>query len=243
MKRNVVFIGGSGLIGKSLINNRIISAEFNCFNFDLINNFKNSSFFFKTDASNPLDLKKSIKKLHKKYGLIYAVVNCAYPKVLQKIDIPNININKFCKEVSGHIGLYLNVIQCFGGYFNKEKTSKIINFSSIYGSFIPRFEIYKNTKITTMPLQYLIIKNSINKLMEYSAKFLLKRNIKINNISPGGVANFFQDRNFIRKYSKFTSSNKLLAPSDLNGLVYFLLSPNSDMITGQNIIIDDGFTL
>jgi NAD(P)-dependent dehydrogenase (short-subunit alcohol dehydrogenase family) len=243
LKKNVIFVGGSGLIGKSLINDIRISSDFNCLNFDLRNSTEKSSLFFRTDASKMVNLNTAIQRAHKKHGLIYAVVNCAYPKALQKIDLPNINSDKFSREISNHLGLYLNVIQCFAKYFDKKKTSKIINFSSIYGSFMPRFEIYKNTSISTMPLQYLIIKSSINKLMEYSAKFFLKKNIKINNISPGGVQSSMEDKFFTRNYGKFTSNNKLLNCTDLNGLVNFLLSSHSDKITGQNIIIDDGFTL
>jgi NAD(P)-dependent dehydrogenase (short-subunit alcohol dehydrogenase family) len=135
------------------------------------------------------------------------------------------------------------VTQCFAKHFKKNNINKIINFSSIYGSQIPRFEIYKNTSIKTMPLQYSIIKNSINTLMSHSAKFFLKKNIKINNISPGGVLGLKENTKFVKNYGKFTSDRKLLEKSDITGIVFFLLSSGSDKITGQNMIIDDGFTL
>ena len=94
-----------------------------------------------------------------------------------------------------------------------------------------------------MPLQYLIIKNAIDSMMKYSAKFFLKKNIKINNISPGGILGLYENKKFIKNYTKFTAGNKMLCNKDLGGIVNFLLSTDSDKITGQNIIIDDGFTL
>ncbi len=241
MKKNVVFIGGSGLIGSVLIKNKKINQYFNCINFDLIN--KTNAFFLKTDASKPKQISNSIKKIYKRFGNIYAVINCVYPKVLQREDLPNINIIKFTKEIVNHLGIYLNVTQCFAKNFKKKNISKIINFSSIYGFQIPRFEIYKNTSIKTLPLQYSIIKNSVNTLMNYSAKFFLKRNIKINNISPGGILGFKENKKFVKNYGKFTSDGKLLSKFDITGVVLFLLSSESDKITGQNIVIDDGFTL
>lgn len=241
MKKNVVFIGGSGLIGSELINDKDINANFNCINFDLIN--KKNSFFYKTDASEQEQLKKSIVKVLKKFGNIYAVVNCVYPKVLQRNELPNINANKFLREINNHFGIYLNVIQCFTNIFDKNKISKIINFSSVYGSMIPKFEIYRSTSINTMPLQYAIIKNAINTMMLYSAKFFLKKRIKINNISPGGVLGLREDKKFIANYGKFTSSGAMLNKKDITKTVLFLLSSGSDKITGQNIIIDDGFSL
>lgn len=241
MKKNVVFIGGSGLVGSVLINDKNINKHFNCINFDLIN--KTNAFFLKTNANNPSQIFNSINKTYKKFGKIYAVVNCTYPKVLQRENLPNINTVKFVREIINHLGIYLNVTQCFVEHFKNNNISKIINFSSIYGLENPRFEIYKNTSIKTMPLQYAIIKNSINTLMTYSAKFFLKKNIKINNISPGGIQGFREDKRFIKNYGQFTSNGKLLEGSHIVGIVFFLLSSASNKITGQNIIIDDGFTL
>jgi enoyl-[acyl-carrier-protein] reductase (NADH) len=241
LKRNIIFIGGSGLVGSALINDKKINDNYNCVNFDLINN--GSSFFYKTDANKISQLTISLNKASKKFGSIYAVINCVYPKVLQKKNLPDIEVNKFILEISNHFGIYLNVIQCFAKYFKNKKISKIINFSSIYGSTIPRFEIYPKTSVKTMPLQYLIIKNAIDSMMKYSAKFFLKKNIKINNISPGGILGLYENKKFIKNYTKFTAGNKMLCNKDLGGIVNFLLSTDSDKITGQNIIIDDGFTL
>jgi NAD(P)-dependent dehydrogenase (short-subunit alcohol dehydrogenase family) len=241
LKKNVVFIGGSGLVGSALISDKKINENFNCINFDLMN--RANSFFIKTDASKSKQISSSIKEVLKKFGNIYAVVNCVYPKVLQRKNLPNIDSIKFSKEIADHLGIYLNVVQCFSKCFKKNYTSKIINFSSIYGSQNPKFEIYKNTSIKTMPLQYSLIKNSINTLTNYSAKFFLKKNIKINNISPGGILGYRENKKFVKNYGKFTSDGRLLDKTNLIGIVSFLLSSESDKITGQNIIIDDGFTL
>ena len=42
---------------------------------------------------------------------------------------------------------------------------------------------------------------------------------------------------------KFCSNKNLLQESDLNGIIEFLISDYSKKITGQDFIIDDGFTL
>ena len=122
MKKNVVFIGGSGLVGSVLIEDKKINQYFNCINFDLIN--KTNAFFLKTDASKPKQISNSIKKIYKRFGNIYAVVNCVYPRVLQREDLPNIDEIKFTKEIVNHLGIYLNVIQCFAKHFKKSNISK-----------------------------------------------------------------------------------------------------------------------
>ena len=142
MKKNIIFIGGTGLIGSSLINNKDIKINYNCINFDL--NSKNKKNFYLTDASNPNSLNISFSKFIKRFKNLYAVINCAYPKKNNIKQLPNINQKDFLADINNHFGLYLNVIQVFSNYFiKKKKPGIIINFSSIYGFFLPRFEIYK----------------------------------------------------------------------------------------------------
>ena len=108
------------------------------------------------------------------------------------------------------------------------------------GIFLPRFEIYKNSKFS-MPIQYLISKNGILQISKYMAKYYLKNNIRINCISPGGIFDNHK-KSFVKMYGKYTSSNKMLNKHDLCETVKFLLNKNAK-ITGQNIIVDEGFTL
>ena len=52
-----------------------------------------------------------------------------------------------------------------------------------------------------------------------------------------------QPKNFLRKYNAECNSKGMLEGKDLNGLLAFLISDSSKLITGQNIIIDDGWSL
>ena len=67
-------------------------------------------------------------------------------------------------------------------------------------------------------------------------------NVRVNSISPGGVFNN-QDPKFVKKYSNKVPLNRMAKPSELKSSLAFLTSPNSSYLTGQNIIIDGGFTV
>ena len=139
-----------------------------------------------------------------------------------KKNPPHINSKIFSKEISNHICSYFNTTQILCDYFVKNKIKgKIINFSSIYGTIIPRFEIYRNTGMN-LPLQYVISKHSIITLSKYFSKFYLKNKININTISPGGVIDN-QNKLFLKNYKKFCSTG-MIKKSDLNGTIEFLLS-------------------
>ena len=50
---------------------------------------------------------------------------------------------------------------------------------SIYGTLPPRFEIYRNTKLTT-PIEYVAIKAAIIQMTKYFAQYFKKDNIRVN---------------------------------------------------------------
>ena len=81
-------------------------------------------------------------------------------------------------------------------------------------------------------------------LMKHFASYCVSRkiNIRFNTVSPGGVYGN-QSASFKNKYKKFSKFYGMIQPDDLNGLVELLISDKSKTITGQNISVDDGFTL
>ena len=52
-----------------------------------------------------------------------------------------------------------------------------------------------------------------------------------------------QSETFLRKYNAYCGAKGMLDPTDITGAMLFLLSDASKYITGQNIVVDDGFSL
>jgi enoyl-[acyl-carrier-protein] reductase (NADH) len=74
------------------------------------------------------------------------------------------------------------------------------------------------------------------------AKYFKGMNIRVNAISPGGILDS-QPREFLEKYNKLCSTKGMLSKEDLNETLIFLLSDMSMYINGQNIVVDDGFSI
>jgi NAD(P)-dependent dehydrogenase (short-subunit alcohol dehydrogenase family) len=73
--------------------------------------------------------------------------------------------------------------------------------------------------------------------------------IRVNAISPGymlsDMTRQFTDDNpdLKRQWVDATPARRMGEPSDLDGLVAFLASRSSDLVTGQSVVIDGGYTL
>jgi NAD(P)-dependent dehydrogenase (short-subunit alcohol dehydrogenase family) len=192
-----------------------------------------------TDAASVEDL---IAALHATYGCIDAVVNNAYPRNKswgRKLE--DVTYADFCENLGAHLGGYFLVAQKFAMYFRANGGGNIVNMASIYGTQAPRFEIYVDAPMT-MPVEYAAIKSSIIQLTRYFAQYYKADGVRCNALSPGGILNQ-QTETFLRKYNNHCGEKGMLEAQDIVGTLVFLLSNDSRYVTGQNLIVDDGFCL
>ena len=122
----------------------------------------------------------------------------------------------------------------------KQESGSIINMASIYGVVAPDFSIYDKTNMT-MPAGYAAIKGGLLNLTRYIASYFGSQNIRVNSVSPGGIFDN-QNTNFVKNYEKKVPLGRLGTPDDIAPSVVFLLSDESNYITGQNLIVDGGWT-
>lgn len=194
------------------------------------------------DITTRLSISTLIEVLHKKYGRIDAVVNNAYPRnhnYGRKLE--DVTYKDFCENVDLHLGGYFLAAQQFGLYFREQGRGNIVNMSSIYGTMTPRFEVYAGTHMT-MPVEYAAIKSAIIQLTRYFAQYFKGDGIRVNCLSPGGILDG-QPEVFLREYNAHCNSKGMLDPRDVYGSLLFLLSDASMYVTGQNLIVDDGFSM
>ena len=139
----------------------------------------------------------------------------------------------------------INMIKFFikNNNSNNKSLKKIINISSVYGNFVPDFEIYKDDNSRYSSEIYCATKAGITHITKYFAKNLTGKNIIINTISPGGIQNDkLQSEIFIKNYVNNVPSKRMANVSDIVEPLFFLLSDKANYINGQNIIIDGGMS-
>lgn len=250
MKNKVVVVtGGAGTIGQSFVQaisdsgGIAIVADINLEAAKVFTQgFAGRAEAAYLDIINKQSVLSLISDLMKKYGHIDALVNNAYPRNLNYgKNLEEVNFIDFCENVNMHLGGYFLSAQQFCLAFRVQGYGNIVNMSSIYGSLPPRFDIYKDVPFT-MPVEYAAIKAAIENLTRYFAQYYKGANIRINSLSPGGIL-VNQPKKFLNAYNSKCSTKGMLSPSDLVGSLVFLLSDESKYITGQNLIIDDGFSL
>ena len=250
LKNFVVAIsGGAGKIGsslaKSIIKNhgKVILGDADFYKGKKIAKKlgKNCHYFF-GDLTKKDDINTFIYQGTKKFKKIDAAIHCAYPKSKKwGTKFENLDSNHLNQDLIKQLGGAIIFSQGFMQYFSKRKKGNLIHVSSIQGVASPKFEHYENTKMIS-PIEYSAIKSGIISITSYLAKYYRNKNIRVNCISPGGIKGN-QESKFKKKYRKSCTSKGLLDSNDLTGTILFLLSDNSKFINGQNLIVDDGWSL
>jgi len=232
MDKVIIVFGGSGLIGKEIINDIEkkggipINADINADK-------------YKTDITKISSIQTLFKKVFEEYKKIDGVVNCAYPRTEDWGNkLEDIEFESWQKNIDMQLNPIITITQEGLKYMNSG--SSFVNFGSIYGVCGNDFTIYEGTGGTS-PAAYSAIKAGIINFTRYLASYVGHRGIRANCVSPGGVLDR-QTPIFIQNYSNRSPLKRLALPEEIAPAVSFLLSDEASYITGHNLMVDGGWS-
>jgi len=149
-------------------------------------------------------------------------------------NVENLDIEKLNYILDTNFNSHLIITQHFVKTFEKKKSGKIINVSSV------RTDIIKPGR-----LAYSLSKSSLHMLTKYVTLEFSKYNILCNTISPGYVLSEMLTRNnseeVVNSMLNSIPMQKFCHPKEIAKLCYYLTVDN-EYITGQNIAVDGGLT-
>ena len=210
---------------------------------DLMSKKKNPnlSFFVKINLDHKTEIDKLIKILNTKFKKIDILINNAGyvgESSINKVTDSKIFYNEKYENLNLTNSIYLT--NSLVPLIKKSKSASIINICSIYSLLAYDYSLYKETKMKP-PMAYGVSKAG---LMHYT-KLLstaLAPGIRVNSISPGGIFRN-QPKKFIKRYLDKTPLLRMGHENDVANSVIFLSSELSSYITGQNLVVDGGYSV
>lgn len=131
------------------------------------------------------------------------------------------------------------ITQSLAPLMKNSKQASVINIASIYGIIGPDMSLYKDMKMGN-PAAYAASKGGLIQLTKWLATNLAP-DIRVNSISPGGILRG-QKETFVTRYNNKTPLGRMATEEDFKGIVAYLASDMSAYVTGQNFVIDGGWT-
>ena len=234
----IVITGGNGLLGNNFIS--FLRNE-GATTINLEKNILNDDFNYCCDITDENSVKDVIKILIDRFGKIDGWVNNAYPRTEDWGNkFEDIKYESWKKNVDLQLGSVFLCCKLVLEHMKKNNYGSIVNIASIYGVIGPEFSIYEGTSLTT-PAAYSAIKGGVINFSRYLASYYGKYGLRVNCVSPGGIYNN-QNKKFVNNYIKNVPLKRMGMPSDISPAVSFLLSEDSSYVTGQNLIVDGGWT-
>ena len=117
----------------------------------------------------------------------------------------------------------------------------IVNIGSIQSVVAPDFGNYAGTDMSTPP-DYHFHKHGMIGLTRYLAAVGGPKGVRVNAISPGGFQTANHREPFLSQYCRRVFLGRMARHDDIKGAVVFLASDASAYVTGQNLVVDGGYS-
>jgi len=231
----ILLTGGEGGLGKSICNNFLkLGAKviITTTKKNLVNKKNKKKSYMYLDFSKKSTVQVFLNNLKKVKKIDILINNAGINKLSYINEIDENYLDEIYKvNLRGPIVMMKHVAKIM----MKKKSGKIINISSIFGT------VGKSGRSL-----YSATKFGLVGLTKSAALDLAKYNILVNSVSPGvinaGLTKKILNSIESKKIKKEIPLNKLGEASDVSYLVCFLSSSFNKYITGQNFVIDGGYT-
>lgn len=199
---------------------------------------------FALDLGKEEQVRALPEKIAGVFGGIDVLVNCAAFVGTTKLDGWSVPFAEQ-KSEAWRAAFEVNVTAVFEltqvalPWLKESGNGSIINVSSLYGALGPDWRLYEGTSMGN-PAAYGASKGALNQLTRWLATTLAPE-VRCNVISPGGVWRNQPDA-FTEKYVERTPLGRMAIEEDFKGAALFLASDLSRYVTGQNIMVDGGWS-
>lgn len=242
MKKNYCIIGATSGLGLAFVKQYIKKNLIYCIgqNFNKLDEFIRNKKLKKNYKKIKIDLKK-INSFN-----VYKLIKKKLDVIILFAGMHKHNVLKFFDPKDLDNTLQVNLISpakilaklYSSGMINKN--ANIVILSSLQGSKL------------NVPgsLAYAVSKGGLNVLTKCLAREMASDGIKVNSVSPGMVktplmtnAHHLNKKDIELDKKKYLIGKDYLEINDVLNLIKYLISNKQKKITGQNIIMDSGFTL
>ena len=173
----------------------------------------------------------------RQFGRLDVFVNNAVSRPIRSLS--DYSAGRFDESMRINATGAMDILFEMSDLIEKSGGGSIINMASMMGMFGPDLSNYEGTDMGYPPPDYYFHRAGIINITRYLARIFVKKNIRVNCVSPGGLFSNQPER-FVQNYCEKVPVGRMANTDDIKGLMVLLASDAGAYINGQNILMDGG---
>lgn len=246
--RVMVLTGAAGLVGKNLVKElsergaKIIAVDVSEEVLAGLNDISGEIKTYVCNVSQSNEVGELKKYVESEFGKVDVLINNHQYKPQSFLEAKAETFPEELWDSIINVNLKGTFLTCrdFGQMMLKQGHGSIINFASTYGIVSSNPDLYEGNSMGN-PIAYTASKGGVVMLTKYLGVYWASKGVRVNAITPHGVWNNHEE-GFNVRFSKMSPMNRMMNVDEVTGGVLFLASDASSYMTGNNLILDGGWS-
>jgi NAD(P)-dependent dehydrogenase (short-subunit alcohol dehydrogenase family) len=201
-----------------------------------------SALAVRMDVTSDASVRHALAEIRRRAGRLDVVVNNAFAGVFRPLG--KISPADYSATLQGSLTSAYRVTTAALPLLRKSPAPSVVNVSTMYALVAPDPELYRGTPFLSPP-GYGEAKAGMLQMTRYLASFLAAGGIRVNAVSPGPFPHGKSARSpaFMKRLAARCALGRTGRPEEIKGAVLYLASDASSFVTGQNLVVDGGWTI
>ena len=157
------------------------------------------------------------------------------------LDLTNVTAEAFSKDLQNATGYFLLARRFHDHIVGRKATGSIVMIGSMYGVVGSYPDAYDGICVAS-PVQYHALKGGIIHMTRHLAVYWAKDGVRVNCLSPGPFPSEKAPPAMVERLKKKNPMGRMGVPHELKGPLLMLVSDAGSYVTGQNLLVDGGWT-
>lgn len=157
------------------------------------------------------------------------------------LDLTNVSADAFNRDLQNATGYFLLARLLRDHLVERESSGSIVMIGSMYGMVGSYPDAYEGV-CTASPVQYHALKGGILQMTRHLGVYYARDNVRVNSLSPGPFPGPSAPGEMVERLKAKSPMSRMGEPHELKGALLLLTSRAGSYITGQNIVVDGGWT-
>lgn len=156
-------------------------------------------------------------------------------------DLTDVTAEGFNHQLANATGYFLLARRLRDHTVERKVAGAVLMIGSMYGVVGSYPDAYEGL-VHASPVHYHTLKGGIIHMTRHLSVYWAKDNVRVNCLSPGPFPSAMANEEMVKRLKEKSPMGRMGVPHELCGAMLLLVSNAGSYMTGQNIIVDGGWT-